>query len=562
MKSITNPLHTTSYAVFGIYTYSYLLHINLSLKDMALIMGVDFISYFLIGATLDRFLFTRLFKRYQKVYPYFKGKDFLRLSQYDQVDTLQRLYELPFIRGLFTFFLSILKVLPCGIVLVYFIDHGLQPIQAWGYFISLEIFLIPLYSIFIFIELHIYLSKLISDLHSKHNLKDVFQSYRITRRIEYSIMSGRPSALFFVFIFISQIYLLSLHVYSGPLDPMSVIYTFLAEMIVFIQIYTLQQNNFAEGILNLQRIYYNMGSKKNPYVSLSSSPLLSQFQMAFNHLVTKLQNYEKGVLQWTLKESEESRFRALGEISAAIGHDLKGPINAIYFSLDELKKQNLSHNQNITKYFEYIEENTKRMEELSLSLNINLRNPDEKKYTHLHQIHEHVIGLLKYEFFHIEKVQFSLVHLEYSRKIKMSQRDLIHIFYNLYKNSLKNFQENQKRFPKITLKFIGHSEKFISFEFSDNGTGLSAEDFESFTSLNFDNLDSQSFKKGLGLRLLKQILANNHATLTYIKNPRQHGICFLLTLPHSQRKYPKTYESPLLIQRPSPAQPSLPSPSS
>ena len=559
-RSITSPLNATSYIIFGIYLYSYLLHINLSLIDMSIVIAVDIVAYFLIAFPLDRLLFIRLFRRYQKIYPRFNEKDFLRLSQEDQVDTLQKLYELPFARAIFVLLVSIIKVLPTGVALVYFVDHGLQPDSVWLYFISLEMFIVPLYSGLIFIELHIHLSKLVSDLHDKHNLKEVFQSYRITNKIGYSLMNGRLSLILFFFIFVSQIYLLSLYVYLDPLKPKLAIYTLVIETIILIRVYGLYQNHLEEGILKLHRTYYNIGSKKNPYISLSSSPLLAQFQIAYNHLVTKLQNYEKGVLQWTLKESEESRFRTIGEISAAIGHDLKGPISAIYFSLDELKKQDLPE-QNVTKYCQYIEENTKRMEELSLSLNINLRNPDEKKYTHLSQIHNHVMGLLKYEFFHIEKVQFSLIDLEYSRKIKMPQRDLIHIFYNLYKNSFKNFHENQKRLPKMALKFIGHNETFISFEFSDNGTGLSQEDFESFTSLNFDTLNSQAFKKGLGLRLLKQILTNNKGKLTYVKNPRGQGTCFVLGLPpSSQKKDQKTYELPL-FSRPSTAQTSLSSPS-
>ena len=138
---------------------------------------------------------------------------------------------------------------------------------------------------------------------------------------------------------------------------------------------------------------------------------------------------------------------------------------------------------------------------------------------------------LKHEFAQVDDIHFEIIGFDDAMKFKIPRRDIVQIIYNLYNNSLKNFKEYEIKSPEITLKFIQQDENGVSFQFIDNGTGLSYEEFEGFTTLNFDNVASKSFGQGLGLRLTKKIVENNKGVFSHVPGDGGHGTSFMLTFP-------------------------------
>lgn len=525
VKNLSDPIGLLSSLIFSGYIYSCLLIIGLSSADILLILGVNILAYFLVGLPLSSYLFPFLFDKYQSVFPHFNESFFLEQGIAGKARMLQALYGLPSSRAIFLIYVSIIKVLPVGITLVYFCDHGLSNMQVWLYFISFEVFIIPLSSGVAFIELHILITDMIKKLHNKYDLGPLFKSCKPEGSVKRFFINEHSSFILCFITFVVQICLLWM--VDGQFQLEKLIWVLLMGVVVLSRVYILYRNYLMKGILELEQTYYDIGSKKKSYIPLSSSPLLSRFQNTFNNLLFKLEKYEAGVMKWIMRESEEGRFRVIGEISASIGHSIKGPIHAIYFSLDELMELSIE-DQKVAKHLNYIRENIKRIEQLSNSLNNNLRNPDGRKYTHLSIAHHEVITILRHEFVKIDNVQFKLIGLERPRKLKILHRDIIHIVYNLYKNSLKNFEENQVEFPQIILKFVDQKNELVSFQFIDNGTGLSQQDFENFTSLNFESVLPESFRQGLGLRLTKHILEKNGGSMNYVPTPSGRGTSFIL----------------------------------
>ncbi|MCY4644074.1 MAG: HAMP domain-containing sensor histidine kinase [Bacteriovoracales bacterium] len=530
MKKIPNCLDLSSLLILSVYAYIFFPLMGFSLVDMALLIGVDTLALVIIGLPLIRYGFLAIFPQYQNVFPSFDQNSLALLEQKDQMKTLERLYKLPSVRATFVMYVSIIKVIPTGIVWVYFVDHGFSIFSAWVYFISFEIFFISLFSGLFFIELHIYIVRIIREIRQKYHLSTVFNIGDL-KKSSKSALINEHSFFFICFMtFAIQAWLLFLM--EGTLKFEKIIWIVATGLLVLRRVYVLYRKHFLVGVEDIRNGQYGLWERKGRRASFGGFfVMLSRFQCVLDDLFSKLKRYEERVLHWLIEETEQSRFRALGEISAAVGHDLKGPIHAINFSLDELREHRIN-DPKILKHLGYIKDNMKRIEALSGGLNANLRNPDKgKKAFRLTQVHREVLGIFKNEFTHIENVEFTFLGFQSSFLLKVQKRDLIHILYNLYKNSFKNFKESQIDHPKITFTFIKQEEGFAWLQFSDNGTGISEEEFKKYTHLNFDSINPGTFKKGLGLRLVKKIMENNGGLLKYGQSQNGRGTSFLLNFP-------------------------------
>ena len=483
-----------------------------------------------IPVILSYHLFIIIFKKYEGLLPHFNEMLFLRQSPEEQTKTLKKLYSLPLERAYFLIFVNLIKAIPTGIAFVYFCRHDFTPGLAWLYILSFQIVFIPLTSRFIFTESHISITNLIRDIHHKHGLTAAFKNFIFERSERLFSLRDYLALPLFTLSFMVQMTM----VFSaqGHLYPKAIL-ALVVGGIIWSRLFHQERRYLMEGILEIERAYESVGNKTKTYIPLASSPHLIKIHGIFNKLMDKLTKYEKEVMNWIAREGEESRFLAIGEISSLVGHDLKGPIHGIYFSLTELKEEGLDPKKRV-EHLEYITKNTNRIHELANNLNANLRNQNGgPKYNHLATSHDKATKLLHYESLKLEKVSLQLENFEDSKRVKVPSRDLVHILYNLYKNSLTNFKENKIPSPKIILKFLhwNQENKQACFQFIDNGTGLKKEDFENFTSMNYDNMSAHSFERGLGLRLIRNLIVKNGGTMNCTDCPLERGTSFILEFP-------------------------------
>ena len=355
-------------------------------------MLVDLISYGFIHIPASIHLFPIIFSRYLSIFPRFNEAAFRKKNVQKQVEDLKRLYELPSVRALFLIYVTVLRILPTAMIFVYFCDHNFPLKTAWLYFVSLALFLAPLYACFSFIELHIFVTKLVEDLHQKYDLGSVFKVFNKKGSVKRFFINEYSSLMLCFITFLIQVCLL--FIVERELTPDKVIWLLASGAIVFSRMHILYKRFLIDGVLNIEKNYYALKKKGHSYIPISSSPVLARFQNAFNDLIGRLRSYEEGIMSWIIRESEEGRFRVIGEISATIGHSLKGPVHAIYFSLDEIEDKD-TNDHNWSKHLKYIRKNVQRIEELSASLNVSLRNPEDHKFTYIPLAHEEVVGLFK-----------------------------------------------------------------------------------------------------------------------------------------------------------------------
>lgn len=220
---------------------------------------------------------------------------------------------------------------------------------------------------------------------------------------------------------------------------------------------------------------------------------------------------------------EKSRFENLGEIAALVLHDLKGPLQAIKFCLEEgLLKENFDERKKL-QYLKQLKINCDHLFALVHSLQIQLKEPKnhlcETEVSFL-SAHGHVLKLLEVQFQNqfFKKIHFILEPPVSGLYLKILQSDLVHILYNLYKNSIQNFIESNVQNPEIKIRCEALEKNFVKIYLTDNGKGLSPEQFEFFTN-EFIKIPGTPTYRGLGMRLTRRLIERYHGKLAVVKSP-------------------------------------------
>lgn len=258
----------------------------------------------------------------------------------------------------------------------------------------------------------------------------------------------------------------------------------------------------------LFRAFSNLDSYR-PKISPFPRWDLARFGDIFNRLSDRLAIREKEVANLMLQQSEESRTKALGEISALIVHDLSGPLHAIQYSVDVLKKTEPQVQNELQKYYQQLDINTQRSLELVDAIRKYIREPSggSKLASSFSEVHQSVCILLAT---HFQPVEFRSIRIQLedsllaAPSLAISQSDLIHVLYNIYRNSI----ENMLKLPPSAIRqlVVRYDQNLSAFEIEDSGSGLSPTRFEELTSSGL--LPNRSKKPGrsMGLRLTRGLI--------------------------------------------------------
>ena len=118
--------------------------------------------------------------------------------------------------------------------------------------------------------------------------------------------------------------------------------------------------------------------------------------------------------------------------------------------------------------------------------------------------------------------------------ISINEIDLESILTNLFTNSIKSLQKIDKE-RKIKMEAMFDEGKFI-LKFSDNGIGIQPEHKERVFEPLFSTYLSKDGKTkgtGLGLPIVKEILARYEGKISMVRSEFSSGITFLIEIPLS-----------------------------
>jgi len=163
-----------------------------------------------------------------------------------------------------------------------------------------------------------------------------------------------------------------------------------------------------------------------------------------------------------------------------------------------------------------------------------IKNPkyDKKEFCRYDQIEENIMKYLQCQEFgsYFNKTKFEIEKEFYPLPIHITQMDFLHIFINLFSNSIQNMQDHKTESPFIKVGIQTKEDNYITFFIVDNGGGLKSEDFERMTSLSSSVIRKEMHRQGLGLRLIRRLVERDGGEL-WVENQEEPGTRFCVRLP-------------------------------
>lgn len=482
-------------------------------------------------------------KLFHKLYPdtkaYFYQVDpeqVKGMSVEERIALYESFIRFPTRRARYFYLVSFIKVIPGILFCVYIWKHEtpilLRFTLAYG---ICSINFCYAYGV-VFLESHQYLSNELAKLHQTLDLSETFRKTN-PREGDYDFTFLVFLNIIFLLFFTFGLQMILVSIETSPHKSVLMAKLGLIAAISILlscRIFYLNRKFTLGGVVSLFRKMESLNySTTQSTLSLHTSPLLAQFERTYNHLTYRLRETDEKLSRMICAEAEKGRFRALGQMSALVAHDLSGPLHAALFSTKELQENPFQENAPL--YIERVAFNLDRAMLLVGSLRARLKNPiTDSAQSFFLESHEHVLRMLTLQYLEkgIKKIHFQIDPKLLGLKLAISQVDLIHILDNLYRNSVENLLHNGIEKPQIGVFLFEKSEVLTTLWIRDNGTGLSNDQFEILTKSDPLKISVSSEhtgeNTGLGLKLIRSLTEMNGGTLEVLDSIDQ-GSIFSLT---------------------------------
>lgn len=216
-------------------------------------------------------------------------------------------------------------------------------------------------------------------------------------------------------------------------------------------------------------------------------------------------------------------------------------MHAVRFCVNEMREKNWDPNKT-SQYLEQMDINSQRATELIDSLRLYLRNPDHNK-GQISNVPEAFVTvnhllLAQAQNESLNKINFVIDEALQNISFDIPMSDLIHILYNLTKNSVQNFSDHKMEQPQIKIELIGvdtfEQKSFVEFMILDNGSGLSRHEYEQLTQYRVSYQDAFKGRKGLGLKMTRRLIERHQGSIQLAHSDQ--GTIFNITLPGKRNK--------------------------
>lgn len=536
MKRFTDVLSPKNWFFMGFVIIPGLVVIfRPSLWEYFVFTAVD-VGCFLPFTVVAERLFRKLYPDTALYFPKLNEARIATLKANEAEALFQSLIRFPGRRAINVALGSFAKVTVPGMVTVFYWKHDCTNFeQLMKYLFLYAIAMSYLYGAS-YVEIHNFVSRKIAEFHLKYDWSAVFQGSTVSKPKRDFFAQENLSLL--AVALLSMILLWGVTAMgvnaSSRILPYEVLGVAFSGFALTFHLYFLNRKYFLGSLSELFVAFESLGYGKNDkVVPLHSSPLLAYFEKSFNSLASKLHASERELGQWVLHQTDESRFKALGEISGLVAHDLATPLQVIQYCADEID-ENPGLAQEV-RYRKQLSANVSRAIELINSLRAYLKNPTGPSTgTVFLEAHEYVVQLIRTRYRGktlVNHVQFSLDPRLEGLTLSISRIELVHILDNLYKNSIENMLSNDIPSPEISVSLKTRDASWVELGIRDNGTGLSVKRFEELTATQYIPLRSHDFNDGLGLRLIRRLAERNRGGLGVVDGAEdREGTSFVLRL--------------------------------
>lgn len=503
--------------------------------DYGLILVID-VSAYLFFAKPTQKIFFLLNPKYKTIFDVnFDLTIPQDLSPRKIRESVQLLMSFPRDRLPILFFGSWFKCIPTVIFIVFFVT---SPRTRWE---LLLILLLSFSTNFLFFsaisyfETHQFLSKKLQELIEKNSWNEALLSLdvRLIRNETLIIERIAQAVLFSLGLGLQSFLVWSSLRNPETISSLQIIGATLISYIMFFRFRYVCDRFLLQGLFGIFS-YIDRISQMQPdfYLPVHTSGILAKFDLSFNRLLHKVRLADKETTYWMLAEAEKRRFNTIGEMSALMIHDLSGPLNAIRFICNNLSEATSAVPTKKEEYKIVLEENMKRVFELTESLRNRLKSKkDSPRDSLLVAVHESTLRLLETQFY---ALGISRVQVDFDKQlagihIAINNVDLGQVLDNIYRNSIESIlQKNEV--GRLGIHFVSLEEGLVSFRISDDSSGLNREQFKNMISFHFDAQGAEY--KSLGLKLIHKLTEISGGSLSVEESPYYgKGTSFLVSLP-------------------------------
>ncbi|MCB0281391.1 MAG: HAMP domain-containing histidine kinase [Calditrichae bacterium] len=268
-------------------------------------------------------------------------------------------------------------------------------------------------------------------------------------------------------------------------------------------------------------------------VNIAGEHELAFMSQKFNEMVNELRN-AKEKEEVLIRESlvHASRLVTSGEIAADIAHQVNNPAGILRSRAEALKDE-LIDNGFDEKYIEELDVIIDQTDTIAKTTRRVLHNaqmlPENFEDVDLNELINCVISSMKVVL-EEKKTDIYFIPNPKPAPIMGDKNQLEQVFYNLINNSLEALDSEKGQIEIRIEEFKTENQKTAKYRivYKDNGPGI-AEDIKDEIFMPFFSTKSKVINNGLGLFMVRVILAHHHGSIR-LDNNSNPGVSFVIEL--------------------------------
>lgn len=432
-------------------------------------------------------------------------------------------------RALYCLLATFPKAIPGALVIVFYWHHSGTIGQQALKLLALVSFVWSYFYVAVYIESHRLISEKIALFHQRYDWKKVFEQadypfthwdFKIQEGISLASISGFALLLHWL---VGRERALASEGWTH-LPPSLITFAAIA---LIARIWYLEKLYFVGGIESLFRgMEATDPAGAGRTIALRSTTLLAQFGRTFNAREERLGAYQRELAALVQYQVEESRYQAIGELSALTVHEMSAPLHVIQFLTRQIEES--PDRVKDPEYRRQLSENVAKTVSLLQSLRTHLSDSVSTKPEATFGVaYEHALQLLA-AFFQgkgWQKIDWTIDPRLSAIGLRITNADLIHILFSLLK---LNLQERAQG-ARVTIALSALTEESACITLTSNGAALSPERFEELTALIVTG--NRPLREALEMRLTRGVVERNGGRLRVV--PAAEGTSFELLLPVS-----------------------------
>lgn len=252
--------------------------------------------------------------------------------------------------------------------------------------------------------------------------------------------------------------------------------------------------------------------------------------LSIRYEITDLKRAQKTILDQQEKLVAASRLSAIGEMAAAITHEINNPLGVILGRVEMLKSilnEGTYDSQELIKIADTIEVTGQRIAKIVRSMKTMAHHTQEEEpatKSSVQGLINDAIDLCYYRFQN-HGVQLKKPKIMESLSVECRSHQIVQVLVNLLNNSFDAIQHFEIKWVGIEVQ---ENETHIDIAVTDSGPGISEETQKKMFNP-FFSTKSVQYGTGLGLSISQGILRQNGGTLDY--DSQSENTRFVISIP-------------------------------